>query len=67
MKISVNKAMCDTMARYCPFSSNKLLSGLTITKSYDLLMIAVNLSLENNTHLFEECTKIKKFGFQNKD
>ena len=65
MKIGVNKSICNAMARYCPLSSNELLSGLRITKSYDLLMIAVNLSLENNTHLLEECSKIKRFGFQN--
>ena len=67
MKISVNKEICKVMARFCPFSSNELLSGLKITQSYDLLMISVNLSLQNNTHLLEECTRLKKFGFQNKD
>ena len=66
-KISFNKCICNAMSKYCPFSSEDLLSGLKITKSYDLLMISVNLSLQNNTYLLEECTNIKKFGFQDND
>ena len=67
MKTSVNKEICKVMARFCPFSSNTLLSGLKITQSYDLLMISVNVSLQNNTHLLEECTRIRKFGFQDRE
>jgi hypothetical protein len=59
-KLGVNKSICDAMAKYCPFSSKELLSGLAITKSYDLLMVSVNLSLQHNTHLLEECTTIKQ-------
>ena len=66
-RIGVNKSICNVMSKYCPFSSKELLSGLNITKSYDLLMISVNLSLQNNTHLLEECSKLRKFGFQNKE
>ena len=60
-KKDINSEICKVFSKYCTYSQQELLSGLKICKSYDKLMIAVNLSLEFGFSLYDACYNLKKY------